>query len=159
MYWLMCILELFVLWQNCGTLTLFPPLPEELWKNRFQTNKKHKHTSHTGLEPKNQSKQTKCTNWPLQTCLQAWTNSSMHTDTEKQYLILSNGYSVCCTMCVLCLHSLSLWLPWDIRQGQVNSLTAVLPHVTFALMLSQTSMWWIAINANIKPYLMTVQVQ
>lgn len=51
----------------CGSRTPFPPLSEKLGE-RFQTNTSM-HT-HTGLEPMCQYKQTKCTNWPSQTCLQ-----------------------------------------------------------------------------------------
>lgn len=88
-----------------GSLTLFPPLSEELWEKRFQANtnaRTHTQRRQTGLEPKYQFKQNKCTNWPSQTCWQVWTNIKVF------FFFVSKGHTVFCAMCVLYMPHLSL---------------------------------------------------
>lgn len=81
-----------------------------------------------------------------------------HLDSHKQYLALSEGHTVCCAMCVLCLCPISVRIPWDARRGQVNSLYATLPHVTFTFLLNQVTLHWLTRSANIQPFLKTCAV-
>lgn len=124
-----------------GSLPVFPPLPEELWENRFQTNTNdHTQRPQTGFEPKYEFKQSK-----LAFHRHAWQNgqTSVWTLTPIKTRLLKGNDS-------FNLLRLSLRVPSDSHETdeKSNFHWVGLPQVTFTFLLSQSSPHWIIKNGQ-----------